>query len=244
MKYLILILSVFLLSPQIGHSQFKDLMKKAEKAKSDILGENSGGLDISGGLKQALEKGVDEAVQSLSAQNGYLESPYKVLLPNEAQKVVSKLKVVPGFQDVETKLVNKMNAAAETAAKKATPIFVDAIKGMSFKDASNILMGNNSAATAYLEENTRTNLYTEFLPVIQAALDEVGAREYWTSAISAYNNLPFVKKVNPALDDHVNNQALDGLFGLIEVKEQKIRSDVGMRDTPLLKDVFAKQDRN
>ena len=233
-----------MVTPQIGHAQFKDLIKKAEKAKGDLLGDKSNGLDISGGLKQALEKGVDDAVQSLSATNGYLESPYKVLLPAEAQSVVSKLKMVPGFQDVEENLITKMNAAAETAAKKATPIFVNAIKGMSFKDATNILMGEKDAATRYLESSTRQNLYVEFLPVIQSALDEVGAREYWEKATTAYNNLPFVKKVNPQLDDHVNNKALNGLFGLIELKEDKIRNDVGVRDTPLLKEVFAKQDKN
>ena len=244
MKYIVLIVSFFLLSPQIGQAQFKDLLKKAEKAKSDLLGDDKGGLDISGGLKQALEKGVGDAVESLSATNGYLESPYKVVLPTEAQTVVSKLKMVPGFQDVEEKLISKMNAAAETAAKKATPIFVDAIKGMSFKDAKNILMGQQNAATQYLETSTRKNLYTEFLPVIQSALDEVGAREYWTKATRAYNNLPFVKQVNPNLDDHVNNKALDGLFGLIQIKEKKIRNDVRTRDTPLLKEVFAQQDQS
>ncbi|MBT8219814.1 MAG: DUF4197 domain-containing protein, partial [Bacteroidia bacterium] len=36
---------------------------------------------------------------------------------------------------------------------------------------------------------------------------------------------------------------LDGLFGLIEVKEQKIRTDVGTRTSPRLKEVFAKQDQ-
>ncbi len=243
MKYILVLASLFLLSPQIGHTQFKDLIKKAEKAKTDLLGDKGKGIDISGGLKQALEKGVDEAVQSLSASNGYLDSPYKVLLPTEAQSVVSKLKMVPGFQDVEEKLISKMNAAAETAVKKATPIFVNAIKGMSFKDATNILMGEQDAATRYLESSTRQRLYTEFLPVIQSALDEVGAREYWTKTTKAYNNLPFVKKVNPSLDDHVSQKALDGMFGLIQIKEKKIRNDVGSRDTPLLKDVFAKQDK-
>ena len=75
-------------------------------------------------------------------------------------------------------------------------------------------------------------------------MDEVGAREYWTKATSAYNNLPFIKKVNPNLDDHVNNKALDGLFGLIQIKEKKIRNDVRTRDTPLLKEVFAQQDKS
>ena len=103
-------------------------------------------------------------------------------------------------------------------------------------------MGKNDAATRYLETETRPALYSSFLPVIQSALDEVNAREYWRSVINAYNGIPFVKKANPELDDYVNNKALDGLFALIQVKEEKIRTDQSQRTTDLLKKVFGQQD--
>jgi hypothetical protein len=104
-------------------------------------------------------------------------------------------------------------------------------------------MGKNDAATRYLETETRPNLYAAFMPVIQSALDEVNAREYWKTVISAYNSIPLVKKVNPELDDYVNNKGLDGLFGLIQVKEEKIRTDQSQRTTDLLKKVFGQQDK-
>ncbi|HLF62876.1 MAG TPA: DUF4197 domain-containing protein [Saprospiraceae bacterium] len=222
-------------------AQFKDLLKKADKAAEKVLGEDSG-LDVGNGLKEALEFGVKEAVDQLSAEKGYLESPYKILLPDEAVSVVSKLKMVPGFQDVEANLISKMNEAAEIAAEKATPIFVSAITSLTFDDAMNILMGEDDAATQYLTRTTRIQLYDAFLPVIQSALDEVNARSYWKSAVDAYNRLPLVRKVNPQLDDHVNNKALDGLFSLIAVKEGKIRNDVNERKTDLVKSVFSRQD--
>jgi putative intracellular protease/amidase len=224
--------------PAAGHAQLKDFLNKA---KQTVLTGDDGEIGL--GLKQALEFGVNEAVEKLSADKGYLESPYKVLIPEEAQAIVSKVKMVPGFQDVEKQLIEKMNKAAELAAKKATPIFVDAIKSLTIRDAMNILMGEKDAATRYLETETRTQLYTAFLPVIQSALDEVNAREYWKTVINAYNNIPFVKKANPALDDHVNQKALDGMFSLIEVKESRIRGDQSERKTDLLKKVFAQQDK-
>jgi hypothetical protein len=202
------------------NAQIDDLFNKAKKTIAPATG---GDIDL--GLKQALEFGVKEAVDKLSADKGYLESPYKILVPEEAKYIVSKVKMVPGFQDVEKQLIDKMNKAAEIAAKKATPIFVDAITSLTINDAMNILMGEKDAATRYLETQTRPQLYTAFMPEIQAALDEVNAREYWKSVITAYNNIPFVKKANPALDDYVNQKALDGLFSLIEVKEEKIRTD-------------------
>ncbi len=225
------------LMPVAGNAQIDDLFNKTVKA---ITGSSDGEIDL--GLKQALEFGVKEAVDKLSADKGYFDSPYKILVPEEARYIVSKVKMVPGFQDVEKQLLDKMNKAAEIAAKKATPIFVDAITALTIKDAMNILMGENDAATRYLETQTRTSLYTAFMPDIQAALDEVNAREYWKSVITAYNNIPFVKKANPQLDDHVNKKALDGLFSLIEVKEEKIRTDQSQRTTDLLKNVFSKQD--
>ncbi len=224
--------------PNAGQAQFKDILNKA---KATVIGSDDSEVGL--GLKQALEYGVNEAVEKLSAEKGYYESPYKILIPEDARYIISKVKMVPGFQDVEQQLLDKMNKAAELAAKKATPIFVDAITDMSFRDAMNILMGEKDAATRYLETETRTPLYTAFLPVIQSALDEVNARTYWKSVITAYNNIPFVKKANPALDDHVSQKALDGLFSLIEVKESKIRGDQSERKTELLKKVFGQQDK-
>ena len=239
LKFFLSILFIAILGtfPAMGQS---DLDKLIGKAKKIVPTSDS---DIGEALKEALKFGVNEAVDKLSATNGYFDSPYKILIPEEAKTIISKVKMVPGFQDVETQLIDKMNKAAESAAKKATPIFVDAITSLTIKDAMNILMGEKDAATRYLETETKTPLYNAFLPVIQSALDEVNAREYWKSVINAYNNIPFVKKVNPALDDYVNQKALDGLFSLIEVKEAKIRTDQSQRTTELLKKVFAQQDK-
>ena len=236
-RLIFIFIALFLFSSQVD-AQFGDILNKA---KSVVLGDE--GIDIAGGLKEALEVGVDEAVSSLAADDGYFESPYKILIPDDARKVMSTVSKVPGFNNVEKDLIKKMNEAAELAAKKAGPIFLEAIKQMSFKDATNILMGNDDAATRYLEGTSRLALYTEFMPVIQGALDEVNARGLWKSAVDAYNKIPFKKKLNPDLDDHVNNAALDGMFGLVEVKEADIRGDVNLRTTPLLRDVFGQQDK-
>ncbi|MFT4667828.1 MAG: hypothetical protein ACI8YQ_005049 [Polaribacter sp.] len=225
---------------------WKGALNKAKDTVKDATGGQGVTLsqeEIGNGLKEALDKGVDKAVKSLSAEDGYLKSPYKILLPKEAQTVVNKVKRVPGFQDADKKLTAKLNKAAEIAAKEATPIFIGAIKQMSFKDAMNILMGEKNSATTYLDKSTRKTLFGKFMPVIQKSLDEVNAREYWNSIVSAYNKIPLTKKVNPNLDEHVNNKALDGMFGLIAVKELDIRDNQSSRSSDLLKKVFGKQDK-
>ncbi len=239
----ILPLFILLLTVTFAQAQLKGALNKAKEKVSDIADGGLSQEEVGNGLKEALNNGVGEAVDFLSKEDGYYKSPYKILLPEEAQKVVSKLKSVPGFENVEANLVEKMNRAAEDAATKAKPIFISAIKQMTFKDAMNILMGENNAATNYLRSATYKQLYVEFMPIIQASLDKVNAREYWRSAVTAYNKIPFVDKTNPELDDHVNSMALDGMFGLVAKKEDGIRNDVGMRNSDLLKKVFAKQDK-
>lgn len=237
-----LFLLLALSAAQLAHAQFGNVLDKAKKA----VGLPEGNLtqeEVGNGLKEALNNGIGEAVDFLSAKDGYFKSPYKILVPEEAQKVTDKLKAVPGFANIEADLTERMNRAAEDAATKAKPIFVAAIKGMTFKDAMAILTGNTDAATRYLEKSTYQQLYNEFKPVIQASLDKVNAREYWSNAVTTYNKLPFVTKTNPELDDHVTKTALKGMFSLVEKKEQGIRSDVGQRNSDLLRKVFAKQDK-
>lgn len=216
----------------------KDLQKVLEGVTNVPLTN----ADIAAGLKEALDNGVAESVKRLSATDGYYASTYKILLPEEARKVIDKLKFIPGFANIEEEVVKRLNRGAEDAASKAGPIFLNAIKGMSFDDAMTILMGQKNAATQYLHNKTYSNLYAEFNPVIVNSLNKFGALEYWADAINKYNSIPFVDKVNPDLADHVTTKALIGLFDLVEKKELGIRSDVNQRTTQLLQKVFAKQD--
>lgn len=198
--------------------------------------------EVAAGLKQALDFGIAEGVQRLSQEDGYYKSQYKILLPPEARKITDKLQNVPGFRAVEETILEKINRGAEDAAKKAKPIFVNAIKQMTFSDAMDILMGEDNAATQYLQRTTFEALYQEFNPVIIESLDKFNARDYWADAVNAYNSIPLVEKANPDLDDYVTREALNGLFSMVEKKERNIRNDISARTTDLLRKVFAKQD--
>ncbi len=199
--------------------------------------------DIGNGLKSALDIGIGKGADALSQKGGFFNSPYKILLPEEARQVVDKLKFIPGFNKVEDVIVQKINEGAEDAAMKAKPIFINAIKQMTFSDALNILMGDKNAATAFLKRATYDQLYNEFKPSIVQSLDKYDARKYWTDATTAYNRIPFIgKKADPNLDDYVTKEALNGLFSMVEQKERSIRANKTERTTTLLQNVFAKQD--
>lgn len=200
-------------------------------------------LEISSGLKEALNNGIDSGVNYLSAENGFYSSPYKILLPEEARKVTEKLKVIPGWDKVENEITLKLNRAAEDAVKTAKPIFINAIKQMTFSDVKNILFGDKNAATQFLHRTTYNSLYSEFNPVIVSSLNKFNALDYWSNAVTSYNKIPFVTKMNPKLDDYVTKKALDGVFDMVEKKELDIRSNLAARTTDLLKRVFGMQDK-
>jgi len=214
-----------------------------QNLKLPNIGTGLSGEEIGSGLKEALNNGIGKGADLLSQLDGYYKSPYKIFLPTEVTKVTDKLKIIPGFGDAEEKLTLRVNRAAELAAQKAKPIFVKAIKEMTFRDATTILMGADTAATGYLREKTFQALYSEFQPIVLSALNEVHAADYWETAVTAYNKIPLVKKTNPKLDDYVTNEALKGLFIMIAKEEIGIRKDISLRTTDLLKKVFAKQDR-
>jgi hypothetical protein len=203
----------------------------------------TGGLDISSGLKQALNNGITNQVSKLTQENGFLNnSLVKILLPEELQKIDSGLRKI-GLGTLADSGLKAINSAASDAVKEATPIFVNAITNMSFNDATNVLMGSDNAATQYLQNSTNVALYSKFNPVVKNSFSKVGADKIWTNIINKYNSIPLVNKVNPDLNDYVTQKAMEGVFKMIAVEEQKIRTDLTARTSPLLQKVFAMQDK-
>ena len=206
---------------------------------------NGGALtqeQIGKGLKQALDNGIKNQVTKLTAKDGFYKNKLvKILLPEELQAVDKGLRKI-GLGNLADEGIKVLNRAAEDAVKTATPIFVNAVKEITFNDAKNILLGEQNAATSYLKSKTSENLYQSFTPVIDNSFSKVGADKVWSNLITKYNTIPFVKKVNPDLTQYVTKEALKGVFTMIEVEEKGIREKVGLRNTTLLKQVFALQD--
>lgn len=198
---------------------------------------------IASGLREALDKGIKEQVSKLTKEDGFNKNALvRIMLPSELQKVDKTLRDI-GLGNLADEGLKIMNRAAEDAVKEATPIFVNAVKGITFADARDILLGQDDAATNYLRNNTQQELYSKFNPVIKNSFAKIGADVVWENIINRYNSIPFVNEVNPDLTDYVTEQALDGVFTMIKVEEKEIRTNTAARTTNLLKSVFALQDK-
>lgn len=234
-----------------AYAQFniKNAQNKASQTLNGLTGKNnsSAGLsndDIVKGLKDALSVGSNNAGASASKVDGfYKDSLIKIPFPPDAEKVrQTALKL--GMQSQVDQFVLSLNRAAEKAAEKAAPIFLNAITSMSIDDAMNILKGPNDAATQYLKSKTSQQLHDAFLPIVKQAIDSVQVTKYWTPLANAYNSVPFVTKVNPDLNEYVTQKALDGLFILLAQEELKIRQNPAARVDDILKKVFGSVDNS
>ncbi|MFU8858943.1 MAG: DUF4197 domain-containing protein [Cyclonatronaceae bacterium] len=194
--------------------------------------------EIINGLKQALEVSAENAAVTASREGAYLNSAdLFIRFPEEASFVEKQLRDL-GFGRLVDDFVVSLNRSAELAAREAAPIFINAVRNMTIREGLEILQGEPNAATLYLRSNTEDDLIQAFTPVITSKLNETAATRYWSDLIGTYNQIPLVRRVNPDLVGYATENAMDGLFLLVEREEAEIRRDPAKRVTDLLRRVF------
>lgn len=232
-----------------------DTEKTTSTADISSLSQNT----ASSGIKEALQIGVNYAIENLGAENGYLNnSLVKIPLPENLQKVESIIRKAGGDK-VADDLINSMNTAATKAVPETTEIFMDAIEKMSLDDAKKILAGDEHAASDYFKENTNQSLSEMIKPIVLKTMEDNSVSKYYNTFNSYYkeygqeyieNNsvmdlaknfgadkyIPSASDEN--LEDYVTNKAIDGLFTMIAQKEAAIRENPVEQTTSLLKQVF------
>ncbi len=231
------ILSLVLIFQITACSELQQVVNQLPQGQPGI-----GNTEIASGLRQALDLGIEKQVTKLTQKDGFFKNELvKILLPEELQKVDKTLRDI-GLGTLADEGLKVLNRAAEDAVGEATPIFVNAVKGITFNDAKSILLGNDDAATQYLTSATQKQLYEKFNPVIKNSFEKVGADKIWGNLITKYNSIPLTNNVNPDLTDYVTNEALSGVYTMIAIEEKEIRNKASSRTTDLLRRVFGMQD--
>jgi hypothetical protein len=212
--------------------------------------------EVVDGLKEALITGSKNASSILSAVDGYYgDALVKILLPEEASVIIDNLSKIPGGDKLVEDVILSINRAAEDAAKEVAPIFINSIKQMTINDAFGILRGADNAATLYLINTTRGDLYNVFKPKIRQSTEKdiiggISAKDSWEALTGKWNifassiagRLAGVSPVNIDFDDYLTHKALDGIFLKVQDEEKNIRQNVSARITPLLQKVFGSLD--
>ncbi len=192
------------------------------------------------GLREALRVGVERTVERTAREGGYFDSErIRIPLPPEFQSASQRLRRLGLERQVED-FERTMNRAAETAAREATGVFLNAIRDMEPADALGILRGGEDAATRYLEETARSELQRRYQPLIAEGMERSGVYRAYNPLRSRYNAIPFVPPLELELEDYVTDRALDGLFTVLAEEEARVRNDPVARTTELLRRTFGR----
>jgi hypothetical protein len=238
MKSLPILLLISLFSCSIIEDVSTTIINPTNNSYSKIDLTNE---EVISGLKEALNVGIKNAINLSSVTDGFLKNDMiRLPFPPDAIKVREKALNFGLSKQVAT-FEETLNRAAEEATKKALPIFIDAIKNMSVSDGFSILKDGEGAATKFLKSQTSNQLVIAFAPVVKEATTKVQLTAYWNPIITRYNSamsLSGGQKLNPDLDAYITQKAIDGLFYLVEVEENKIRKDPIARVSDILVKVF------
>ncbi len=229
----------------IGQTKKKKTVKKpvAVKPKVVVVKQPNTTLtdnEVTGGLKEALSKGVRFAIDTLGKENGFLNDVrVKIPLPSTLVKLEKGMRLAGQGTKVDD-FIASMNHAAEKAVPVAVDVFVDSIKQMTFTDAKNILFSKQEdSATQFFRQTTEENLRGKFRPIVEKFTTETGVTDKYKGMVGklgAFSGI--LGKDATDLDGYVTQKALDGLFFMVAEEEKKIRKDPIGRTTDLLKKVF------
>ena len=194
--------------------------------------------DAVAGLKEALTRGSQAAVQQLSAENGFFNrDAVRIPLPESLKKVEGVMRGL-GMGKYADELVLRMNRAAEAAVPEAKALLVNAIRQMSVDDAKGILTGGNDSATQYFRRTTAEPLGQKFLPIVKKSMARVKLAEKYDEFAEKGVRFGLVSKEDANLENYITRKSLDGLYLMMAEEEKKIRADPVGSASAIIRKVF------
>jgi hypothetical protein len=225
---------------QAGLSDYLEKLQQSATAPAPSQGNVAlSNTEMTGALKQALDKGTQYAVRTLGRDGGFLDNPaVRIPMPKSLSMVEKSLRTLHQDQ-LADEFVASMNHAAEQAVPEAAELFTETIRNMTLDDAQAILGGPDDAATEYFRSHTEATLTQRMLPIVNEAMDNTGVTSAYKSMMKSAGGLSgFLSGDATDLDGYVTRQALDGLFKMIAVEEKQIRENPVARTSDLMKKVF------
>ena len=219
----------------------KELLGTISKSPQDQTTTKTSKLtesDITSGLKDALRVGTQRVVGQLGKADGFNADPeIHIPLPDSMLRVKQALDAI-GLTAMMDDLELKLNRAAEAATPPAKKIFWNSIESMTLDDVTGIYNGPDDAATRYFQDKMSVPLAEAMQPIVEQAINQVGAVQAYDAVMGEYSSLPFVPNVKADLNSYVVTEGMNGIFHYIAAEETAIRHNPVERTTDILKKVF------
>jgi hypothetical protein len=233
-------------NPCRGRAQRRRLLSAA--AALALLGQAAGGRaqglatlsqrDAAAGVRAALERGANLAVDLLGRTDGYWGNDLvRIPLPDWLRRAESGLKLLGRGREVDELRVG-INRAAEQAVPEARALLVAAVKSMSVQDAKGILAGGDDSVTRFFADKTRQPLEQKFLPIVTRVTDRSGLARQYNQLAAQGEMMGLVRPEQARIERYVTAKGLDGLYLMIGEEEKKIRQDPVGTGSAILKKVF------
>ncbi|MGB5473775.1 MAG: DUF4197 domain-containing protein [Gammaproteobacteria bacterium] len=227
------------------HAGLSDMFDKLKGSVSGKAPDSTAAMsalsndEMISGLKEALGKGTQYAVDNLGKEGGFLDNAsVRIPMPKSLSWVEKTLRTLR--QDkLADEFVASMNHAAERAVPEAADVFGDAIQQMTLEDARGILSGPDDAATQYFRKTTSATLTEKMRPIVEEATAATGVTSSYKNMMSKAGGMTSLLSSDATdLDGYVTEKTLDGLFLMVAEEEKRIRQNPLARSTDLLKKVF------
>ena len=194
-------------------------------------------LEMALALKEALSQGLFKSFDAFADPAG--NPLVRFVFPGEAAKIEKTLRDL-GFDKAINQVTGKFTRAMSSAVSVSKPIFLDAVRRMSFRDAAKILVTDNThAATDYFKEAMKPAMITAFHPIVDSTIKTEGADKEWNSITRIYNSIPFINKpLENDLTDFISARVIDLMFMVVANEEEGIRTKYELRKTDLMRKVF------
>ena len=121
-------------------------------------------------------------------------------------------------------ITHKINDAAGHAALAAKPVFRGAISRLSLADAPGII-GHSDGGTQYLRKSAGGELHAKVRPLIDTALEAVGAYHEVDRLSAGGGLLAQLGLSRDKLGNSVTEQALNGIFKYMGIEEDHLRAN-------------------
>ncbi|KQM98255.1 DUF4197 domain-containing protein [Sphingomonas sp. Leaf25] len=187
-----------------------------------------GSYGVEEGVRRLLTLSSERAFSRLIRPGGFYDDQLTRLTLPDTGGQNNVLAAVLRTNAVRSRIALALNEVAVDAADRATPVVLDAIRGLTLGDALAVLRGGPTAATDLLARETRGAVVEAMFPEFSNGLRS-DATEILSAIVTAQTGIDYTAIARSAAD-----QAGAAIFRAIGREEAAIRADPRRTGDPVL----------
>lgn len=187
-----------------------------------------GSYGVEEGVRRLLTLSSQRALERLVRPGGFYDDQLTRLTLPETAGQNNVLAAVLRTNAVRSRIALALNDVAVDAADRATPVVLDAVRGLTLADAVAVLRGGPTAATDLLAQSARGAVIDAMFPTFANGLRSDTA-EILSAIVAAQTGIDYGALARSAAD-----QAGNAIFRAIGREEAAIRADPRRTGDPVL----------